>query len=116
MRVRVYWNSTRKLWSIKSDGLVALRLAELCLKDVKFIVKEKGRLRVVRTGRKTPHAFVEGEICEKGIVDFSKADRFRYNPFLVSNFQTETGEDVFCADYVLLSVSDKKPMCLLKKS
>lgn len=61
-RVRLYWDSTRKTWSMIDPKTRRLRAkgSVVILRDCRMVVNEKSRQRVVRTKRKTPHAFVEG--------------------------------------------------------
>jgi hypothetical protein len=66
-RARAYRNlHTEGLYSIKTqedgDWRVALHTGIVVLRDARFHVGEAGRLRVIETGRKNVHAWVEGAI------------------------------------------------------
>lgn len=63
-KVKIYWNLNKSCWSIKQGNRVAGYANNILLKDCKFTVSEKGRLRVVSQQRKNVHAFVEGFISE----------------------------------------------------
>ena len=102
MRVRVYRNlkfgrNTTPLYSVmdKATGRVIERRERVLLANAKFIVREGGRQRVLREGRKNVHAFVEGDLVdERGIFgqdehgkDFPM--RVTYNPYKAATFVTD---------------------------
>lgn len=67
MKVRVYYNLHRHLWSVQ--GYVKGRgwriighASELLLDNVVFKVSEKGRQRVIREKRKNVHAYAIGDL------------------------------------------------------
>ncbi len=67
MRVFVYWNLHRKLWSVKAlegpdKGRVVGRTATVLLADVTGKVSEAGRLRVIAEDRKNVHAGLVGTL------------------------------------------------------
>ncbi len=67
MKVKVYWNVTKKLWSIMpSAGPHKNRVVgwaeSVRLHNIDFKVGDGGRKRVIREGRKNVHAFAEGEL------------------------------------------------------
>lgn len=67
MKVFVYWNLHRGLWSVKAlegaqKGRVIARLGHLGLEDCEFKVSEAGRQRVLREGRKNVHAGIVGTL------------------------------------------------------
>jgi hypothetical protein len=67
MRVEIYWNLHRKLYSVRAlegpqKGRVIGHAREVLLDSVTFKVREGGRQRVIREQRKNVHAFVRGEI------------------------------------------------------
>lgn len=53
---------TRPLYSVMQDGRVVRRTHRILLTDVKFVVRENGRQRVLKEGRKNVHAFVVGKV------------------------------------------------------
>lgn len=81
-RVRVYLDSTRRLWSLVVDRKVVGKADQLVLADCVFVVSEKARQRVIRTGRKTPHAYVDGVLLGRGsaLTGRRKYHPFRYSP------------------------------------
>ena len=86
--VKVYFNLRTKLFSIKDvkSGLVLAHGDNIALNNVKFEVNEKGRQRVLSSGRKNVHAYVVGNIALDGVYRFAKAKEVYYNPFKTSKF------------------------------
>lgn len=68
MRVRVFRNLTRRCLSMQArtpTGWRTIAHAEsVVLRDATFRVSEAGRQRVLATGRKTVHAWAEGDLAE----------------------------------------------------
>ena len=68
MRVRVFRNLTRRCLSMQARTPTGWRTIahadSVALRDVAFRVSEAGRQRVLATGRKTVHAWAEGELTE----------------------------------------------------
>ena len=67
MKVFVYFNLHKHLWSIRAlegphKGLVVAHAGSLSLINTKCKVSEKGRQRVLESGRKNVHAGIEGEL------------------------------------------------------
>lgn len=58
--VDVYWNRTRRLWSVREDGLVVGHVAEIVLGRVTLHASEPARQRMLRTGERTVHAYARG--------------------------------------------------------
>jgi hypothetical protein len=89
MRVFVYWNLHKGLWSVKamegeSKGKVIARVAGLALKDAHFKVSRAGRERVIREQRKNVHAGVVGEWMQGE--DFFGTEQVTYNPYKYTTF------------------------------
>lgn len=86
----IYYNIRKKMWSVlNSDMKLVAHTNEIYLKNVKFIVRQGGRQRVLKEKRKNVHAFIKGEIITKE--EFDKGDVFgysvvTYNPYLYSTF------------------------------
>lgn len=124
MRVQVYWNITKKVWSVrdKATGLVCCRLPSLVLTDCKFVVQEGGRQRVLREKQKNIHAFVEGELdCMGGTGDACKGiwgwdkehggTEVTYNPYKYTTFvQRENKVPIHTAPRAILSTSGDVPV------
>jgi len=54
--------ATRPLYSVMQGGRVIRHSRRILLADVRFVVRENGRQRVLREGRKNVHAFAVGKI------------------------------------------------------
>lgn len=121
MKVFVYFNLHRKLFSVKAlegpnKGKVISHTTYLWLKDVTFKVSEAGRQRVLREKRKNVHAGVVGIMSCDIFEDYmfaSKAfmleDRvaLTYNPYRFSSFvNKETSEPVKHAQYCFVSAAN----------
>lgn len=107
-RVRVYWNATRKDWSIMQNVNGKWRVIDhrirLRLVDATFHVSAAGRERVRRTGRKSVHAWVEGTLLEASFWDGVLAGQgIIYSPWAAERFQTLMGEWVNDAPLVEFS-------------
>lgn len=96
MQLRVYRNLRRADWSIldpRTNRVVEHRSA-LVLLDVTFRVSEAVRQRVIRTQRRTVHAYACGTVTDLPIRE--GGDRLHYNPFEGPHF-TCAGQVVTCA-------------------
>ena len=85
MKVRVYFNLHKKVWSVQCSKtrLVIAHLEDLTLEQVCFKVSESGRQRVLREKAKNVHAFATGifrESSHEGSV------RVSYNPYRFGHF------------------------------
>lgn len=92
MRVAVYFNLHRRLFSVKAlegpnKGRVIDHRDFVSLTDVTFRVREGGRQRVLREGRKNVHAFVIGTLAT-GEVAARKGEwcAVTYNPYRFDSF------------------------------
>jgi hypothetical protein len=112
MKVRVYWNLHKKVWSIQHKGKVIARLSVLYLRNCNFTVQPGGRARVLREKQKNIHAFVDGEIDDRvfGGVDVGDMLRYgnmvsvTYNPYKYDTFVVRDSEtEIFHADLVVLT-------------
>ena len=106
MKVFVYFNLHKKVWSVKAlsgpnKGRVIAHLDRLVLDDCTFKVSEAGRQRVLREKRKNVHAGVMGTVTHQ---DW----RFvgvpvTYNPYKYSSFVNRLNEQpIHKAHMVLL--------------
>lgn len=75
----VYWNRTRRLWSLREDGLVVAHLDRLALGRVTFHASEPGRQRMLRTGERTVHAYARGYPID-GMLRPAAAVPLHYSP------------------------------------
>lgn len=95
----VYRNLMRTtgVWySIVQRGLVIGHTTEIALTDVRFIVREGGRRRVLETGVKNVHAFVVGRVVpgyRPYAFDLPQHSplRGRYNPRELESFVYDAG-------------------------
>lgn len=114
MRVEIYWNIRKKVYSVRplegpDKGRVSLRGYDFTLKGATFAVQDKGRRRVLCEQRKNVHAFVRGQLiedstCTEGLT------RVRYDPYETEFWETLEGVKVKTAKIVRLTTSaDGKP-------
>lgn len=128
-RVRVYFNIHRRMFSVQKKTKKGWRLwchtDFMFLKNVRFIVNENARQRVLRERKKNVHAFIEGEM---GSIE--EWDEYRwtagrdnskevwYNPYQSSTFLTDAAPDdldnrpmsISNAKYAVLQLnSQRKP-------
>ncbi len=81
LKVQVYRNLHKNLWSVKYKGKIIAHLDELYLKDVSFHVQEAGRRRVIRERKKNVHAYIKGTIVIPSMVYSNLTNRISYNPY-----------------------------------
>ena len=90
MRVEVYFNLHKYLWSVRqcSTGRVILHTDKVHIRDPKFVVRKSGRERVLREGKKNVHAFVRGEITyfDDFDPDYLDYTLVAYNPYKFDTF------------------------------
>ena len=124
MKVFVYFNLNRKLFSVKAlegpdKGKVIGHTTYLWLKDVTFKVSEAGRQRVLREKRKNVHAGVVGnidcDISNQGSRNFGysllkhHSTQVTYNPYRFASFVNKrTWEPVRHAQYCFVSAVNGK--------
>ena len=126
MRVAVYFNIRRRVFSVKaldgpSRGRVIGHHTYVPLLDVCFRVSQAGRARVLETGQKNVHAFVVGTMSDPQSDEW-RLRRFRYemqvvgpkryavyyNPKRDAEFMTKDGP-IRAANVVELSVDQGVP-------
>ena len=81
--IQVYRNLTKKCYSIRQNGKVVAHAQKLCISNAKFIVNEKGRDRVRKTGRKEVHAVIQGLYETSGMGTTASKElklAVKYNP------------------------------------
>ncbi|ALF02233.1 hypothetical protein SEA_LADYBIRD_92 [Mycobacterium phage LadyBird] len=99
MRVFVYWNLHRGMWSVKAlegpdKGRVIARHQHVVLRNVIGKVSEAGRQRVLREGRKNVHAGLVGELVQGEAVNLPDR-KVTYNPRKYSTFVYADTESPF---------------------
>ena len=90
MRVFVYFNLHKLLWSVRAlegpdRGRVIQHAHELHLVDCQFRVSEAGRQRVLREHRKNVHAGVVGRLAAAPPSP-AATQRVTYNPYKFATF------------------------------
>lgn len=111
MRVFVYFNLHKKVWSIKAldgdnKGKVIARLPSVSLTDAIFKVSEAGRQRVLKERRKNVHAGVVGYLAPEAEIPI-QAKLVRYNPYLRGEFFDDNGSTITTAKHVRLTEQRK---------
>ena len=93
MKVKVYWNSHKKLFSIVHKGKVIAHKKVVFLSDCKFVVNQKGREKVLQQKKKNVHAYIYGTLAdpEELVRNDVEPLNVRYNPYYNSSFMTESG-------------------------
>jgi hypothetical protein len=94
--VQVYRNLNAKgqyrTYSIRQKGLVVAHTTRICLKDCKFIVQEGSRQRVLKSGSRNVHAWIEGTIAPNGMVTTAACNdlkKITYNPRANNTFMSD---------------------------
>lgn len=110
MRVEVYFNLHKKLFSVRDckTGRVIKHTNDVTILDPKFVVRKAGRERVLRERKKNVHAFVRGELM--GYENMAYAPELyssvTYNPYKYSSFVNKhTEETVDNAHVAVLSTN-----------
>lgn len=112
MRVEVYFNLHKKTFSVRSakSGKVLLHTDEVHIENPEFVVRQSGRERVLREGKKNVHAFVRGDATFFRYTNRPMLDTLTYNPYkYVSFVDKQTEEPVYKASRAWLTVTDKIP-------
>ena len=92
--VRVYRNlkhgsKARPLYSVMQGGRVIRRTHHIMLRDAHFVVRETGRQRVLKEGRKNVHAFVVGTVVDHAMGRTARGRlnvKITYSPYLGDSF------------------------------
>lgn len=107
MKVMVYYNLHKKLFSIKclKRNKVIYHTKNVVLKNCKLKVSEKGRQRVLNEKRKNVHAGIVGDLISLDSqhckFDFSR--ELSYNPYKNLTFVKKAdGSPVYDADTIVL--------------
>lgn len=93
--VQVYRNLNRDCFSIrdKKTRLVVGYCMSVTLTNARFVVSAPGHARVIKTGIRTVHAYVEGEFISAENDKKDYYDIGYYNPFKTEKFiQENTGK------------------------
>jgi len=113
VKVFVYWNLHKGLWSVKAlegpmKGRVIMRSEEVFLSDVEGKVSEAGRQRVLRERKKNVHAGIVGKLSNSAALHRKLVrevgDTITYNPYKYESFVHTVDESPFeGAAYALLT-------------
>ena len=103
MRVRVYKNLHTGTLSmqtlIKGKGWrVHSHPRHVNLSNVKFVVREAGRLRVLKEKRKNVHAWIEGDL-KSYRQEGEYTGRAMYNPYKYDTWVSDAGHDLSAVDF-----------------
>jgi len=114
MRVEIYFNLHKKVFSMRHKGKVIAHVCGAMLKDVTYVVQPAGRARVLREGKKNVHAFARGELVEKlPVYDAGSyvANFAKYNPYKADTFVDKDDEPLYNSDiaYLALDSDTGKP-------
>lgn len=117
MKVFVYFNLHRKLWSVKAltgedKGRVIGHFNHVGLQRATFKVSEAGRQRVIREQRKNVHAGVVGWVTwtdnDNRLNSPTESPRVTYNPYKFKTFvDHQTLEPVHHANDVWMDASTR---------
>lgn len=103
MKADVYRNLHKKCMSVRSRekdsyGRVKRRTKDLVMQNCSFVVREKGRRKVILEKRKNVHAFIRGNVSSTYVhPDFSLDGlvEVTYNPYHSDSFYVKhTGQPV----------------------
>ena len=118
MRVKVYFNLRKKVFSIVScqgpdKGRVIEYAKDIFLKDCTFKVNAAGRARVLESRQKNVHAYVYGTLCTHQEMllreDLGALPRVRYNPYETETFVDLQGKPVVKSPQVFLTCQPEGP-------
>jgi hypothetical protein len=115
MRVEVYYNLHKHVFSVRHKGRVIAHTNAIQIKNAEYVVRKSGRQRVLKEGRKNVHAFVRGDMLEHegGAFDMSFSvlgDRVTYNPYKFKSFVYKDSEKpIHRSEWALLAKSDDSP-------
>src|SRR4030095_7455541 len=106
MRVFVYWNLHKKIWSVKdlSSGRVVAQARTVNLTNCELRVSQAGRQRVLREQRKNVHAGIVGYVGQESAGwTIGTWARVSYNPYKAATFvNCLSGQPIHTAERVQL--------------
>lgn len=98
---QVYFNRTRRLWSVRRFGKVVARVDKLCMVNCQMRVSEKMRATLIVTRKRTVHAWICGVVVESVPEDRPLVE-IRYDPFALGYFFTKEGMKPVASSAVVL--------------
>ena len=90
--VRVFKNPKLGCYNIMQGGLVKATARQIRLRDAQFLVRESGRLRMLRENRRTIHAYIQGQLVDYAhpsddrTINHLSGRSATYNPFRFNSF------------------------------
>jgi len=114
MRVEIYFNLHKKVFSMRHKGIVIAHVRQATLKDVSYVVQPAGRARVLREGKKNVHAFARGELIERIPLFNYRGNIAKYNPYKAATFVDKDDEPLYNSDVAYLGLHGEtdKPFIL----
>ncbi len=101
-RVRVYRNLNTGTLSAQEKTAKGWRVTKhpkkIHLKNVRFLVNQTGRKKVIKDKRKNVHAYIEGELVDTSSTISGKL--LTYDPYKTDQFMTKDGKKVYEAEEV----------------
>lgn len=85
MRVEIYYNLHKNLFSVRHKGKVIMHCHDAWVENATFVVRPAGNAKVRSTGQKNVHAFVRGDMCEE-VFGLSGGTAVTYNPHKYTSF------------------------------
>jgi len=116
MKVAVYWNLHKHIFSIQSRetgdyGKVIAHKNSVVVAQPKFVVRQAGREKVIEDKKKNVHAFVVGTLLEEYILTSSRPRLLSYNPYRNTTFvMADTGEGIITAELSKLWIHGQRPV------
>ena len=108
MRVEIYFNLHKKVFSMRHKGKVIAHVCKATLKDVSFVVQPAGRAKVLLEGKKNVHAFARGELVDQLPIDdnklYKKPKIAKYNPYKAATFVDKDDEPLYNSDIAYLAL------------
>ena len=93
MRVEVYYNLHKNVFSVRHKGKVIAWGNRVTIENPQYVVREKGRQKVLEEGRKNVHAFVRGTLSDINNFKIGKIQQrlsepreVTYNPYKYDSF------------------------------
>lgn len=105
-RTEVYYNRTRRLWSVRHAGKVISHVDRFAMTDCRMKVSEKSRQRFLRTGKRTVHAWIAGTEATYTLYTRPMV-ALRYNPLISGDFRTCGGIVVRTARMVIFQAGGR---------
>jgi len=104
MRVEIYFNLHKKVFSMRHKGKVIAHVCNAMLKHVTYVVQPAGRAKVLREGKKNVHAFARGELIERIPLFNYRGNVAKYNPYKAATFVDIDDEPLYKSDIAYLAL------------